>query len=515
MLMDVNPLKVIFESFADSIAAAPDQQAPETTTLPPAHTTLEWDPDEDNLADTGPSVKALDLVEILDGLFWLIQNIVQNHHTTTKETHPPSETADCRHQATRMVEHLIQYSRTGSNALTPVNLASESITFNMFFKYASRNTPNLFEVLSQYLYNLFFIGDTMINTSTQRFTLPGVSSVPVLTSQSAILTPENLAMVSWFLPPEKTTPTLTSLYTGSEHGFSMSQFEVHVCKYPAPTLLLLTVERLKTGISVKNNRRRQSISFDTTSLRHRHSISSHSAPYNAQSAIDGTRSSPTAGPVSSSAAESVLSTILDNVPMVTADPSETEPAAPETLRERLVVLGAYVSVPWKASKSGWGNDSCAVFELSPSFEVFPAAQKSLSRVNPVNSHYIHFLKNAGVGFGGQASESCLLYMDDNLRYGSYKQDFAGGNVYMRAGEPRQSGFEIDFEVVECEVWGLGGTEASARQQKEWEFERREANRRASVQLRGKNGEQDIDRDLLVRIALRALSPFCCNGLVLI
>ncbi|KAF9962678.1 hypothetical protein BGZ65_008525 [Modicella reniformis] len=67
---------------------------------------------------------------------------------------------------------------------------------------------------------------------------------------------------------------------------------------------------------------------------------------------------------------------------------------------------------------------------------------------------------------------------------------------MSAGGPRQSGFEIDFEVVECEVWGLGGPEAMARQHKEWEFERREANRRASIHLRGKDGEQEIDRDLL-------------------
>ncbi|KAG0036764.1 Restriction of telomere capping protein 5, partial [Gryganskiella cystojenkinii] len=111
-------------------------------------------------------------------------------------------------------------------------------------------------------------------------------------------------------------------------------------------------------------------------------------------------------------------------------------------------------------------------------------------------HFIHFLKNAGVGFGGQESESCMLYMDDNLQFGNYRQDFAGGNVYQSAGGVRQTGFQVEFEIVECEVWGLGGAEAKARQQKEWDFEQREANRRATVHLRGKDGEQEIDRDLL-------------------
>jgi hypothetical protein len=192
-----------------------------------------------------------------------------------------------------------------------------------------------------------------------------------------------------------------------------------------------------------------------------------------------------------------------------------------------MILGAYVTETWKVSKSGWGNDSFALFELSPCFEVFPAKKPSstgsttagvphtaplmsggrTTRTSPTiggeassglsNRHYIHFLKNAGVGFGGQESESCMLYMDDNLRYGNYRQDFAGGNVYMSAGGARQSGFEVNFEIVECEVWGLGGPEAKARQQKEWDFEQREANRRATVHLRSKDGEQDIDRDLLV------------------
>ncbi|KAF9348672.1 Restriction of telomere capping protein 5 [Mortierella sp. NVP85] len=483
VLSGVQPLKVIFESFAD---ITPDHQSPDTPATTDTTdnslkgtTTLEWDPEDDDFADKGPSVKAQDLVEILDGLFWLIENVIRNQKHRDglgKDTHPHEvRKTDDRQRATWMVEHLVNYSKSSSLPHASLDLASESITFDMFLKYVSRNAPNLFEVLSQYFYNLFLIGNA-INlteaTTDPKWTLAGDSSVPVLDSQSTILTPENLALVSWFLPLAKTTPTLTNLYSGSEHGFSMNQFEVHVCKYPAPTLLLLLVEPLKSGTLIKN--RRQSISFDAT----RHS---HISPTNPMSV------------------GSVLNTVLDG--SVTKEEGATGSAAVtptrKAPRERLV-LGAYVSQPWKVSKSGWGNDSFAVFELSPNFEVFPARKSGKTNpagVSQAKNHYVHFLKNAGIGFGGQASESCLLFMDDNLQYGSYKQDLAGGNVYMGAGGPRQSGYAIDFEVVECEVWGLGGAEARTRQQREWEFERREANRRASIHLR-KDGEQEIDRDLL-------------------
>ncbi|KAG0041578.1 Restriction of telomere capping protein 5, partial [Linnemannia elongata] len=139
---------------------------------------------------------------------------------------------------------------------------------------------------------------------------------------------------------------------------------------------------------------------------------------------------------------------------------------PRKAQKERMILGAYVTETWKVSKSGWGNDSFALFELSPCFEVFPA-KKSPST--------------------GSSTAGALP---------TAPQDFAGGNVYMSAGGARQSGFEVDFEIVECEVWGLGGPEAKARQQKEWDFEQREANRRATVHLRSKDGEQDIDRDLL-------------------
>ncbi|KAF9118972.1 Restriction of telomere capping protein 5 [Mortierella sp. 14UC] len=574
-LLDAKPLKAIFESFAEATPTAHQPSEPPNDlhhinatdtedTLPregqgslqksrtmedslkdlTLQSNFEWSPDDDDSIEHGPTVRATDLVEVLVGLFWLIQRLLQDPSGTTLP-HTETTKRSNRQRAAQIVEHIIQYSRTSTHVHEPIDITTEKIDFGMFSKFTTRNAPYLFGVLSPYFYSIFLIGNTLNRTATPaastvgRLILPGASPIPTLSTTSDILTPEIIALVSWFVPFKSASPTLTCLYNGSSHGFSMNQFEVHVCKYPAPTLLLLLVERQATATPTMG--RRQSISFGTSSSsRHRNSISSNSPPYNSLWESSGRRSSfdQLAGrsPTAPLSAGSVLNTIVDE-PSAEAAPTdqenntETSPTkvTPRKPQKERMILGAYVTETWKVSKAGWGNDSFALFELSPCFEVFPAKKSSAgstttgtaasarslpggrtNHTSPAmdsvslsaataagsNRHYIHFLKNAGVGFGGQESESCMLYMDDNLRYGNYRQDFAGGNVYMGAGGARQSGFEVDFEIVECEVWGLGGAEAKARQQKEWDFEQREANRRATVHLRSKDGEQDIDRDLL-------------------
>ncbi|OAQ35002.1 hypothetical protein K457DRAFT_151642 [Linnemannia elongata AG-77] len=571
ILHDINPLKAIFESFAEvgpndhqpSELAADTHHIHNTdteNTLPregqgslqtsktmedslkdlTLQSNFEWNPDEDFSIEQGPPVKATDLVEVLVGLFWLIQRLLQDpsgkiapHTEATKRSN--------RQRAAQIVEQIIQYSRPSTHVHEPIDIRTETIDFTMFSKFTTRNAPQLFDVLSPYFYSIFLIGNTLNRTVTPAATtvgklvLPGVSPIPTLNTTSDILTPENIALVSWFVPFKSASPTLTCLYNGSINGFSMNQFEVHVCKYPAPTLLLLLVERQTTATPTMG--RRQSISFGTSSSRQRNSISSNSPPYSSLWESSGRKSSfdKQAGrsPTTPHSAGSILNTIVDEpsaeaAPNAQGNDTETSPTkvTPRKAQKERMILGAYVTETWKVSKSGWGNDSFALFELSPCFEVFPAKKSPstgsstagalptapsmpggrTTRTSPTmgsgassglnNRHYVHFLKNAGVGFGGQESESCMLYMDDNLRYGNYRQDFAGGNVYMSAGGARQSGFEVDFEIVECEVWGLGGPEAKARQQKDWDFEQREANRRATVHLRSKDGEQDIDRDLL-------------------
>ncbi|KAG0301364.1 Restriction of telomere capping protein 5 [Dissophora globulifera] len=493
MSVDVNPLQAVYESFVETSTAGPVDFTTTTRHAGAVEESLrdltqeinyEWNPEDDTNMHTGPGVKAQDLVEILDALFWLIQSIVEDRKIENQQSKLPHLTEEPRRQATLMVEHIISYTKSAVSSRSPLALTAELIDFDMFFRYISRNAPYLFEVLSQYFYGLFLIGDTFKRSeagSVHVMTLPGISPVPVLESSSNILTPETIALVSWFLPLQKMTPTLTKLYAGSEHGFSMNQFEVHVCKYPAPTLFLLLAEQQMLNTST---------TAFTNDFLHQHSISSNSPP----------------------------TAIPDGVPSSNVESTGLQRFSSTTHKQRLV-LGAFVTESWRVSKTGWGNDSFTVFELSPCFEVFPA-KKSLpapawsvpkqtssgasgvitsatAAENHSRRRFVHFQKSTGVGFGGEDAESCILYVDDNLQYGRYQQDLVGGNVYAAAGGPRQSGFKINFEVVECEVWGLGGPDAKARQRKEWAFEQREANRRASVHLRSKDSEQEIDRDLLV------------------
>ncbi|KAF9165973.1 Restriction of telomere capping protein 5 [Actinomortierella ambigua] len=675
------------------------------------HENFEWDPEDDLFTSTGPKVKAIDIVHVFAAVLWLIQTATQESMPPSSPSSKPSgaSMASFLEQARRRVHDMIMYSRKDANIHDPVDLTTEAIDYDTFSHYVNRNMTNAFEILSPFFYNLFLIGDTMVQTAaTTTSTAPHLTpdsvvkqekknkplfpesslDVPVATlgiSFSDILTSTSLAALSTFVPLKhlKRSTPMTCLYSGNQHGFSMNQFEVHVCKYPAPTLLLLLVERISDStlsLHGDNNRtgrggngtlsspptshhqhhhshhnlaRRTSISFENMSARHRHSVSTgtligHSSGNGGGGGSGGGGGGgPTASPPFGNAGtwgvdtrrtsmdrartasnsslrshpppppprvlvegQNLTGTLAEETTLsppgspsdVATTPSVTVTAAaatepdastsghsaktcppppftpPRPTKHRMV-LGAYVTETWKVSKSGWGNDACMLFELSPDFEVFPARKPTVGgggggggggrggsgggvgvgaggsgsgsgsttnntashssspdrRAYPfggssplsgggggggiggsggvqngrlagtattttttARKHYVHFVKQVGIGFGGQDTESCMLFIDDNLRYGTFQQDYAsGGNVYMNsAAGQRRAGFEVEFEIIDCEVWGLGGKEAKERQQKEWEFEQREANRRASIHIRGKDGEQDIDRDLL-------------------
>ncbi|KAG0243103.1 hypothetical protein BGW41_002965 [Actinomortierella wolfii] len=552
---------------------------------------VDWNPEDDLFSSQGPKVKAMDMVHVIAGTLWLLQVAASESSSTTAK--PLASITQCMEQAVKRVQDMIVYSRTDAHIHDPIDLTGESIDFVMFSKYANRNLANIFEILSPFFYNLFLIGNTMKPTAAEhragksvvvqgaekKLMFPETAiEVPVATlgnSTSDILTPDTLALLSTFVPLKdlRRSVPMTCLYSGNLHGFSMNQFELHVCKYPAPTLFLIHVERHSDpakeskssndiASSATTMKRRTSISFENLSARHRHSISTGTSPSlsktptwgldtrrtsidRASTISSGSIRSP---PASSGSTDAPLQTGLDtdtpaphpetpppqsttitsSAPRLSIDDIHSSPK-PQSRSKQRMILGAYVTETWKASKSGWGNESCMLFELSPEFEVFPARKNGTTASAPSSTkshsygsspptsnngrnvrlqaipttpfqqqrHFVHFLKNVGIGFGGQETESCMMFLDDNLRYGTFRQDFAtGSNIYMNSGGYRRAGYEIDFEIVECEVWGLGGQEAKARQQKEWDFEHREANRRASIHIRSKDGEQEIDRDLL-------------------
>ncbi|KAJ1976549.1 Restriction of telomere capping protein 5 [Dimargaris verticillata] len=110
----------------------------------------------------------------------------------------------------------------------------------------------------------------------------------------------------------KPTMTWHRLYLGSEHGYSMVQFQKHVFKYPCPTLLVVKAE--------------------TTDMR-------------------------------GLAANQLFKDCLNSTP----------PTAPG--QKQSVVFAVYVDQPWKYSRSYWGQTHCAMIACAPVFHRFPTTQK--------------------------------------------------------------------------------------------------------------------------------------------
>ncbi|KAF0413259.1 TLD-domain-containing protein [Gigaspora margarita] len=137
-----------------------------------------------------------------------------------------------------------------------------------------------------------------------------------------------------------------------------------------------------------------------------------------------------------------------------------------------LLLGAYISEQWNSSKP-FGSEECLLFEISPTYESFPTTN--------YNSNYVHYSTSFGIGFGGmdtarktsrldKQSNSFFLQIDNTLQNGTYKNDpFKASRSAYKLSATRTS-FNIDFEVLEIQVFGLGGENAKQRQdyEKKWE-----------------------------------------------
>ncbi|KAI7880342.1 hypothetical protein K492DRAFT_207643 [Lichtheimia hyalospora FSU 10163] len=171
----------------------------------------------------------------------------------------------------------------------------------------------------------------------------------------------------------------------------------------------------------------------------------------------------------------------------------------------------YVQDKWKHSKQQyWGSDACFVAELAPTFEVFSSTH--------CNHQYIYYHNDFGIGLGGTMKTSqppkpvvvpspsssthdtihvptgFLLTLDNTLQRGVYSQEAYPALPTLTASASRKRFYE-PFETVNIEVFGLGDEKARQIQEREWNFEKREALRRAGLQFRQADGNQ-VDRELL-------------------
>ncbi|ORX92024.1 TLD-domain-containing protein [Basidiobolus meristosporus CBS 931.73] len=146
-----------------------------------------------------------------------------------------------------------------------------------------------------------------------------------------------------------------------------------------------------------------------------------------------------------------------------------------------MILGAYVNEPWRFSKQFWGTNECQLFELSPQFEVFPS--------NNSNNAHVYCSASQGIGFGGKIGQH-QLYFDNTFQAGKLLNDPLLDNITYTMSHSRPD-FQIEFDIIEIEVIGLGGEQAKRQQNREWQFEEKEANRRGNVNLANKNQSRQI------------------------
>lgn len=171
----------------------------------------------------------------------------------------------------------------------------------------------------------------------------------------------------------------------------------------------------------------------------------------------------------------------------------------ETTYQRSMILGAFITQPWKQSKHFWGSDQCFLFELDPDYDLFrPVAHRHAAAYD----HYIYYHHDFGIGFGatqGQLPpqpEAFILSLQNTLQQGMYaNKTYPSQPTFELATEARRGvEFEYRFDTENIEVFGLGNEKDRERQAREWKFDQKEAERRSGLNIR--KGDGELDKELL-------------------
>ncbi|KAI9095843.1 hypothetical protein DFS34DRAFT_624987 [Phlyctochytrium arcticum] len=163
-----------------------------------------------------------------------------------------------------------------------------------------------------------------------------------------------------------------------------------------------------------------------------------------------------------------------------------------------IVIGAYVSSPWKKSKQYWGNSDTILFQVEPRPSVHTAGTKtpvaSSVKGNPVvpppGSENYCYLNADAIGFGGTVNHFEFWTDLNRARFGPSIDEKAPG----RLSSPIFGGWSdnVEFEVEDVEIIGLGTAHASAQQRREWNVDARAAERRQGVNV----NDRDVARTVL-------------------
>ncbi|WBW72069.1 V-type ATPase inhibitor and disassembly protein linked to MTOR [Schizosaccharomyces osmophilus] len=201
---------------------------------------------------------------------------------------------------------------------------------------------------------------------------------------------------------------LISLFNSNNHGYSMSAIERRVLNFNEPTILLFKGHR----ISEKKRNSRQ-LAFENKYPK-KYSNDSHQC--------------------------TEILDLFEN-----HEPVEESP----------VVLGAYITTPWKQSQSEFfGNSNSFLFQLRPRHQVFRATRKE--------SSFCIFDKTLGICFGLRRnhvtndllveSPGVNMLIDDSLEYGFFRH--AGHGAFEEGKQLSGALFEERFLIHNLEVIGI-------------------------------------------------------------
>jgi hypothetical protein len=266
---------------------------------------------------------------------------------------------------------------------------------------------------------------------------------PLLSQIGEILDLNVLSQLSFFLPGESLFRRLRLLYSGGDAGFSMGSFETKVFNWRAPTILLVSGNRISDP--------------------------------------------PTGGQ------ERAFSDML--APKRFPDSSKTEH----------VVFGFYISQPWhQTHKECFGDTDTLLFQLEPVHEVFHASTINKDYVaftKPPTPHCgisigsPHPKPKATAGLSPHVNLGAVsLVLDSSFEFGVFTHNYTSGGGAFHNSETRKRDFQDRFEIESLEVWGCGGDEEAEAQRQRWAWEEREAEARRKVNLG--SGDIEADRALL-------------------
>lgn len=266
---------------------------------------------------------------------------------------------------------------------------------------------------------------------------------PLLVQVGEILDLNVLSQLSFFIPGSSLFRRLRLLYSGGDAGFSMGSFETKVFNWRAPTILLVSGNRMSDP--------------------------------------------PTGGQ------ERAFSDTL------------APKRFPDSSKSSHVVFGVYVAQPWhQTHKECLGDADTLLFQLEPIHEVFHASSINkdyVSFTKPPSAHSgiafgnPHPKQKQTAGLAPHVNLGAVsLMLDSSFEFGVFTHSYASGGGAFHNSETRRRDFQDRFEIESLEVWGCGGDAEAEQQRQRWAWEEREAEARRKVNLG--TGDIEADRALL-------------------